>query len=147
MKNLLALDEQICFALYRASRGMIRAYGPILKPLGLTYPQYLVMLVLWEQDDLAVKDIGERLALDSATLTPLLKKLEEQNLVNRERLKEDERVVVIKLTKMGRDLRKKAETVPLQMACRGGLEIKNQNDLKKIAELRAELHALADKYL
>src|SRR5438046_928275 len=83
--DLLHLDQQLCFALYRASRAVIRAYAPLLEPLGLTYPQYLALLVLWEQDGIAVKDLGERLALDSGTLTPLLKRLEQRGLVTRQR--------------------------------------------------------------
>ena len=83
MTDPLRLDEQLCFAVYTASRALTRAYGPLLEPLGITYPQYLTLLVLWEQDGLSVKQLGERLALDSGTLTPLLKRLEQQGLTLR----------------------------------------------------------------
>lgn len=150
MKNqvdLLLLDQQICFALYRASRGIIRAYTPLLKPLGLTYAQYLVMLVLWEKDGMSVKDIGQRLTLDSATLTPLLKKLEVLKLIARERLKEDERVVKIHLTKQGHALRKQAESIPLTLARKGGFDPAVTSDLQKIKKMRDELTELAKRYL
>lgn len=144
--NHLLLDQQICFALYRASRAIIRAYGPLLKPLGLTYSQYLVMLVLWEKDQISVKEIGERLALDSATLTPLLKKLELQHLVNRQRHLDDERVVEIKLTKQGQALKAKAQVIPLGIACQGGFDVAKKADLQKIFNLRNELHEIANRY-
>ena len=89
--DVLHLDQQICFALYNASRAVIRAYGPLLEPLGLTYPQYLVMLVLWEEKTSSVKELGQRLALDSGTLTPLLKRLEQSGLITRRRDASDER--------------------------------------------------------
>lgn len=145
--DLLLLDQQLCFALYRASRGMIRAYTPLLKPLGLTYAQYLVMLVLWEKDGIAVKDIGDRLALDSATLTPLLKKLEGLKLIVRTRSQEDERVVDICLTKLGTALRKQAESIPLALACKGGFDPRQKSDLQKIKNIRQELTELAERYL
>ena len=91
-RGLLALDDQLCFALYRASRALTRAYAPLLAPLGVTYPQYLALLALWERDGLAVKELGERLALDSGTLTPLLKRLAALGLVRRARGGDDERV-------------------------------------------------------
>ena len=143
MKDPMQLDAQFCFALYRASRAVIRAYGPILEPLGLTYPQYLTMLVLWEHKKLSVKDIGAHLALDSATLTPLLKKLEERGLVFRTRDKDDERRVDITLTDPGSKLRKKAERVPLGLACRLGADISDPQAIKRISALREELHSIA----
>lgn len=144
--NLLQLDQQVCFALYRASRAIVRAYGPLLKPLGLTYPQYLVMLVVWEQDGLPVKDIGERLALDSATLTPVLKKLEQQDLISRKRSPDDERVVQIYVTKTGKALKSKAQSIPVKLACMGGFDVQKKADADKIASLRADLHGVADRY-
>src|SRR5882724_6005209 len=93
----LLLDQQLCFAMYRASRALIRAYGPLLEPLGVTYPQYLALLVLWEEDGVSVKRLGERLSLDSATLTPLLKRLERPGLVERRRDEADECVVRVVL--------------------------------------------------
>ena len=94
----LALDNQVCFSLYSASLAMTKLYKPLLDPLGLTYPQYLVMLVLWETDDVSVSTLGERLSLDSGTLTPLLKRLEAAGLVKRARSAEDERRVQVSLT-------------------------------------------------
>jgi len=103
-----ALDEQLCFALYSTSLAMMRVYRGLLPKLGLTYPQYLVMMVLWEQDQLTVSDIGERLFLDSATLTPLLKRMESQALVQRARARADERQVIVSLTEQGRELQHEA---------------------------------------
>jgi DNA-binding MarR family transcriptional regulator len=116
----LALDNQFCFALYSASLAMTKTYKPFLDKLGLTYPQYLVMLVLWQQDDILVKTIGERLFLDSGTLTPLLKRLESSSLITRTRDEADERQVRINLTREGRALKKKAQSVPHQMLCASG---------------------------
>jgi DNA-binding MarR family transcriptional regulator len=112
----LLLDEQLCFALYAASRRMTAAYRPLLDALDLTYPQYLVMLVLWEQDGLTVRELGERLQLDSGTLTPLLKRLEQAGLLGRRRRRSDEREVEITLTDAGRTLHERAADVPRCMA-------------------------------
>ncbi len=110
--SLLNLSDQMCFAIYSTAHALNRVYKPLLEPLGLTYPQYLVMLVLWEADGLTVKEIGQRLRLDSGTLTPLLKRLQAAGLVRRERDTTDERQVRIGLTDQGRALREKAEAVP-----------------------------------
>jgi DNA-binding MarR family transcriptional regulator len=118
--ELLRLDNQFCFALYSASLAMTKTYKPFLESLNLTYPQYLVMLILWEQDDILVKAIGERLFLDSGTLTPLLKRLESAGLVERTRDSADERQVRITLTKNGRALKRKAHDVPFQVLCASG---------------------------
>jgi DNA-binding MarR family transcriptional regulator len=107
----LSLDAQTCFRLYLASKSVIQAYTPFLKPLGLTYPQYLVMLVLWESEPLSVKELGLKLYLDSGTLSPLLKKLQEKRIVEKVRSKQDERSVVISLTPQGRRLKEKAFAV------------------------------------
>jgi DNA-binding MarR family transcriptional regulator len=139
--DLTRLDQQLCFALYRASRAMIRAYAPLLEPLGITYPQYLTLLALWEEDGVSVKHLGERLALDSATLTPLLKRLEQQHLVERRRDTEDERVVRLYLTKQGKSLQVKARTVPLALACKLGSP-GDQALVNKLRRLREELNAL-----
>lgn len=112
----LLLDRQVCFPLYAATNLLTRLYGPVLKPLGLTYPQYLVMLVLWEQEPQSVGALGQRLHLDSGTLTPLLKRMEAAGLVSRKRDPEDERRVLITLTAMGRDLRSRASHVPETIA-------------------------------
>jgi DNA-binding MarR family transcriptional regulator len=112
MRDPLALRQQLCLPLYAASRALIRAYGPLLETLGLTYPQYLVMLALWEESPLQLKDLGERLHLDSGTLTPLLKRLEGAGLVIRRRDDADERRLFLELTQKGRALRSKAEAIP-----------------------------------
>lgn len=112
----LQLSQQLCFAVYAAGHAFNRAYKPILAPLGLTYPQYLVMLVLWQQDDVTVTEIGSRLQLDSGTLTPLLKRLEGSGLVARHRDKTDERQVRIQLTEKGTALRDRARKVPAEIA-------------------------------
>jgi DNA-binding MarR family transcriptional regulator len=108
----LLLDNQLCFALYSASLAMTKLYKPLLESLGLTYPQYLVMLVLWEQDALTVSALGERLSLDSGTLTPLLKRMEQSSLLTRQRSADDERKVVVTLTAAGRKLKRQAASVP-----------------------------------
>lgn len=133
--NPLILEQQVCFALYRASRAMIRAYTPILESLGLTYPQYLVLLVLWEKDQASVGAIGERLVLDSATLTPLLKRMEKSGLLARTRDKDDERVVVIELTKKGHDLRTAALEIPGKIACAFGIDLSDINRVQEITQL------------
>lgn len=113
----LTLDEQLCFALYSTSLAMTKAYKPLLEKLDLTYPQYLAMLVLWESDDLTVKDIAARLNLDSATVTPLLKRLEAQDYLERVRGIDDERLVYIRLTKTGVALKRAAREVPTEIFC------------------------------
>lgn len=114
---LLALDHQLCFALYSTSLAMTKAYRPLLAALGLTYPQYLAMLALWEGDGLTVSALGERLFLDSGTLTPLLKRMESQGLLERRRGREDERTVTVHLTRDGRALKRRAVAVPETMLC------------------------------
>ena len=111
-EQALQLDNQLCFALYSASLAMTKLYKPLLDELGLTYPQYLVMLALWERDDVAVSELGKRLFLDSGTLTPLLKRLEAAGFIARERAAEDERRVQISLTAAGRKLKARAQKVP-----------------------------------
>lgn len=134
----LALDNQFCFALYSASLAMTKTYKPFLDKLGLTYPQYLVMLVLWEEDDILVKTIGEKLFLDSGTLTPLLKRLEASSLIARTRDEADERQVRITLTKEGRALKKKAQSIPHQILCASG---QTQDALEN---LRGQLSMIRD---
>ncbi|MFT3763805.1 MAG: MarR family transcriptional regulator [Pseudoxanthomonas sp.] len=136
----LRLDSQLCFALYSANLAMHKVYRQLLKSLDLTYPQYLAMLVLWERDRLTVSEIGERLFLDSATLTPLLKRLEASGLVTRTRAVGDERQVVVALTSDGRALRRKAERVPEQLFCATACGIDQLLALKQQLEtLRANL--------
>jgi DNA-binding MarR family transcriptional regulator len=108
----LLLDNQLCFALYSTSLAMTKLYKPLLEALGLTYPQYLVMLVLWEQDGMTVSALGERLYLDSGTLTPLLKRMETSGWLTRQRATDDERRVLVSLTAEGRKLKTKAGAVP-----------------------------------
>ena len=139
--NVLALEHQFCFALYSASHAMTKTYKPMLERLGLTYPQYLVMLVLWEQDAILVKDIGARLYLDSGTLTPLLKRLEANGLLSRNRDAHDERQVRIVLTAQGRALREQAQGIPEQLLCAIG------QDLGELARMRAELSTVRDDLL
>jgi MarR family transcriptional regulator, organic hydroperoxide resistance regulator len=113
----LQLSEQLCFALYSTMIGMNKVYRKLLGELGVTYPQYLVLLVLWERDSLTVSEIGERLFLDSATLTPLLKRMEALDLVTRVRAKVDERQVIVSLTPEGRELKTRAKAVQSAVFC------------------------------
>ena len=115
-QEAMKLANQLCFPLYAAARHVTGLYTPVLKPLGLTYTQYIVFLVLWEKDGLTVGEIGEKLLLDNGTLSPLLKKMEQAGYVRRERSREDERVVVITLTEAGRALQEKAKDVPAKVA-------------------------------
>ena len=119
----LALDRQVCFALAVASRSVVGLYRPVLEPLGLTHPQYLVMLALWEHESLSVKELGRHLHLDSGTLSPLLKRLTAAGLVSKQRQEADERSVVVSLTADGRALRQRAEQVPHEIVRRLGLEV------------------------
>ena len=135
----LQLDNQVCFALYSASLAMTKLYKPLLDAIGLTYPQYLVMLVLWERDGLTVSELGERLFLDSGTLTPLLKRLEAQGHIARLRDVQDERRVRISLTPAGRALREGAERIPPCV-----LE-SSQCSIPELTALTAELKQLRDR--
>jgi len=137
----LRLDNQLCFALYSASLAMNKVYRGLLKDLGLTYPQYLVMLVLWEQDGQTVSSIGQRLYLDSATLTPLLKRLEALQLVSRQRDPSDERQVIISLTGQGNALRERARHIPQAAICA------TQRPTGKLAGLSRQLKKLREGLL
>jgi DNA-binding MarR family transcriptional regulator len=139
MGDGLRLEEQLCFALYAASRAMTGAYARVLAELELTYPQYLVMLVLWETDGARVSLIGGRLHLDSATLTPLLKRLEARGLIERRRSTHDERVVEVHLTAEGKRMRRKATEVPRAMVKCANLS------LAEIATLRGTLNELTSQ--
>ncbi len=134
----LALDKQLCFALYSASLAMTKVYKPLLAPLGLTYPQYLVMLALWEEDGQGVGALGDRLALDSGTLTPLLKRLEAQGQLSRERDAQDERRVIVRLTPAGRRLKIQARRVPQEIGRASGCE------LSEIVDLTRQLTSMRD---
>ena len=139
--QLLRLDNQICFAVYSAAHAFNRVYKPLLDRLGLTYPQYLVMLVLWERDGVPVKDISERLFLDSGTLTPLLKRLEAAELIKRTRSTEDERQVLIALTPRGDALREKARAVPASILAASACSIGELGTIKnEIVALRHKLN-------
>ena len=115
--DVLKLENQLCFPLYAASRELIKRYKPFLDPLGLTYTQFIVMMALWDCRKMSVKELGEKLFLDSGTLTPLLKKLEAQGYITRLRSDEDERVLIVETTPKGRRLREKAVDVPQQVTC------------------------------
>ena len=116
--EMLKLDRQLCFPLYAASREVIKRYYPLLEDLDLTYTQYVAMMVLWEEKEISVRDLGHRLFLDSGTLTPLLKRMEKKGLLTRHRSQKDERVVVVRITETGETLRDKAASVPEKMgAC------------------------------
>lgn len=115
--NSLLLGNQLCFPLYASARKIVAAYNPFLKEIGLTYPQYVTMMVLWEEKKITMHDLGKRLYLDSGTLTPVLKKLENMGYVTRSRKPEDERVVIVEITPEGQALREKAEKVPYAMGC------------------------------
>src|SRR5277367_5381287 len=139
------LANQLCFAVYSTAHAFNKVYKPLLDPLGLTYPQYLVMLILWYEDEVTVKDLGQRLQLDSGTLTPLLKRLEANGLVTRRRSQADERRVVVTLTAAGRALNEKAESVPRNLFCSTGLTLDGLNQLRDtLLSLRGSLSASAD---
>jgi DNA-binding MarR family transcriptional regulator len=138
VEDPLALDRQVCFALAAASRTVIGLYRPVLEPLGLTHPQYLVMLALWEKSPLRVRDLGDELLLDSATLSPLLKRLEVSGLITRQRNVDDERSLDVALTEAGVALRERALAVPGQIVERLGLP------REQLERVRDELTILLD---
>jgi DNA-binding MarR family transcriptional regulator len=135
----LLLDNQLCFALYSTSLAMTKFYKPLLEELGLTYPQYLAMLVLWERDGLMVSELGERLYLDSGTLTPLLKRLEAAGLVARTRDVQDERRVHISLTAAGRKLKARAQKIP------GCVLSASQCSIPELVQLTGQIRALRER--
>jgi MarR family transcriptional regulator, organic hydroperoxide resistance regulator len=135
----LLLSEQLCFAVYSTMLGMNKVYRKLLRPLDITYPQYLVLLVLWERDAMTVSEIGDRLFLDSATLTPLLKRMERQELLQRVRAKADERQVIISLTPKGHDLQIRAKTLSEGVFCA------TESSPDELVALRDRLVLLRDK--
>ncbi len=141
--EMLKLDNQLCFALYVCSKEIIRKYKPILEPLGLTYTGYITLLALWERDEVTVKDLGNRLYLDSGTLTPLLKKLESQGYIERIRSTLDERNVLIKLTTAGRDLKTKAYRIPRDLICSANIEATDAKSL--LSGLHQFMEQIIDK--
>jgi len=145
--DLLKLDNQLCFALYALSRKVTALYRPLLEPLGITYPQYLVFLVMWETQagiapafftGVPVKLLCKRLQLDTGTLTPLLKRMQAEGWLTRERSRDDEREVLIKLTQQGLDLRQQAQNVPMSLLCKVG------GDGLALMEIQQKLHQLLD---
>jgi DNA-binding MarR family transcriptional regulator len=126
----MPIDQQLCFALYSASRAMTAAYRPVLTEMNLTYPQYLVMLVLWEEERVTVGRLGERLQLDSGTLSPLLKRLEGNGFVRRERSRDDERLVEVTLTPAGRRLEDRAQCIPEELGRATGMTQQQAADLR-----------------
>ncbi|APX87271.1 MAG: MarR family winged helix-turn-helix transcriptional regulator [Methylobacteriaceae bacterium] len=138
LRDPLLLDNQLCYALYAAAHRMTKSYRPMLERMGLTYPQYLVLLVLWENDGVTVSEIGRRLRLDSGTLTPVLKRLETSGLLNRNRRQSDEREVEIALTDQGRALRSEAIAVRQSVMCQ-----LNMSE-PEIQAMRADLNALIE---
>ena len=138
----LRLHNQLCFAVYSTAHAFNRVYKPLLDRLGLTYPQYLVMLALWERDGVPLKEIGERLFLDSGTLTPLLKRLEQAGQIKRTRSTEDERQVLIGLTAQGHALKDKARSVPLSILDASSCSVAELSDVRnEIVALRDRLNA------
>jgi DNA-binding MarR family transcriptional regulator len=129
-QDLLALDRQVCFALAVASRNVIGLYRPLLEPMGLTHPQYLVMLALWEESPLTVTELGRRLSLEPATLSPLVKRLEASGLVTRERDPRDVRALAVSLTARGRRLRARAERIPPAILDRLGISLGELEELR-----------------
>jgi MarR family transcriptional regulator, organic hydroperoxide resistance regulator len=138
MESLLRLDQQICFALYGAAHAFTRAYKPLLDPIGLTYPQYLVMMALWEKETSTVKALGEMLGLDSGTLSPLLKRLEHAGLITRKRGTVDERQVLVALTPKGANLKKEGVKIMAAIGSATGC------GLEELAQIRDRVNALKD---
>ena len=138
--NNLKIDHMLCFTLYATSRAVMDAYRPLLEEVGLTYPQYLVMVVLWEHETCSVKDIGNILHLDSGTLSPLLKRLESAGFITKQRRASDERIVDISLTAEGRALQLRAADVPIKISCKYGIEFDDYIELMtRLKKLTANL--------
>lgn len=130
----IKLDNQLCFSLYAASREVIKIYKPLLDKYGLTYTQYIAMLVVWEYEKITVKEMGQKLHLDSGTLTPVLKKLQSMDLIDKYRDKNDDRVVIVEVSEKGRELKDKITDVPEQMYCRLGSKVEDAIKLKKMLD-------------
>lgn len=146
MKSSLTLEHQICFQLYTASKELTRLYRPILVPLNLTYSQYLVMLVLWEEDGIDMKQLGERLTLDSGTLSPLVKRLMQIDYVEKVRATDDERRVLLTLTESGRTLREQAEEVPLKVSGMLNIDEATYVDyMKVLIDIKSRLKAFGEQ--
>ena len=143
--EIMKLDNQLCFPLYAAARNVTGLYTPYLKPLGLTYTQYITFLVLWEKDGISVSEIGSRLMLDNGTLSPMLKKMEQTGYIERKRSKDDDRVVIISLTEKGRDLQKKAREIPDKVGSCIGLPIEKAKELYDLLYELLENQRVIDK--
>lgn len=137
-REVMKLDNQICFPLYAAARYVTGLYTPYLKELGLTYTQYITFLVLWEKDGVSVSEIGSRLMLDNGTLSPMLKKMEQAGYIDRKRSSDDDRVVIVSLTKKGRDLQEKAKDIPVKVG--GCIDLPPE----KAIQLHGLLHELLE---
>ena len=133
---MLKLENQLCFPLYACAKEVVRRYTPLLEPLGLTYTQYIAMMVMWEHKSISVRDMGKMLFLDSGTLTPMLKKMEKSGWISRRRSREDERMVIVTITEKGEKLQEKAADVPVRMA--GCVTLENDEAM----QLYALLHKL-----
>ena len=144
-EELCRLDRQLCFAVYTASNLITRLYRPLLEPLGITYPQYLALLALWEHAPRTVGELGEALGLDSGTLTPLLKRLEANGFVARRRAQEDERRVMVELTSAGQKLRVRAASIPKELLCKLPLPLEEAAELRDaLKRLTRDLRALPE---
>lgn len=141
----LELENQYCFPIYAASRVVTKLYTPLLNQLGLTYPQYLTMLVLWQYNNLTVNEIGDKLMLESNTLTPLLKRLENQELITRKRSSSDERVVEISLTKKGLGLKQSAKSIPEQLACSISSSGISQEEMEQLKRTLLKLLTISEQ--
>lgn len=146
-KNIpeLYLENQLCFPLYAASRLTTKLYGPYLDELGITYPQYIVLLALWEKDGLSVKEIGERLYLESNTLTPLLKRMEQKEMLLRNRSKEDERTVIVSLTSTGQKMKLQAKQIPHKLMESFGDETMSEEELRGFQQTLFKLVSALNK--
>lgn len=133
----LKLENQLCFPLYACARKIVNAYTPFLKPLGLTYTQYIVFMVLWDKEEVTVGELGRSLQLDTGTLTPLLKKLEKDGYVTRQRAKEDERVTCVRITEKGDKLKETCKDIPLQVA--STLKGLSEKDVKELYRILYEI--------
>lgn len=140
--DILKLDNQLCFSLYVCSKEIIRRYKPLLDPYDLTYTGYIIMMALWEEDNITIKALGKKLYLDSGTLTPLLKKMEAQGYINRNRSKDDERNVYISLTEKGKKMKEKALCIPEQMICL--LKLDPKKGMQLIEELKKIIRILSE---
>lgn len=142
-QNNLKLDDQLCFAFYACSREIMKLYRPILQEFNLTYTQYITLIALWEQDNTTVKELGQRLYLDSGTLTPLLKKLEAMGLIKRTRDQQDERNVIITITPEGREMEKAAQEIPCKLF--QGTEVELEDAKKLHTQIQSLLHKMGSK--